>query len=370
MIEQAEERPRKGRGAVTNRSGRHERLTRVPINDGWTRPENEDRRLATTVSIDATRSAISRNESPDVGFDQSINPYRGCEHGCIYCYARPSHAWLGLSPGLDFETRLFVKPDAPALLARELGRPGYRCRVVLLGANTDPYQPIERKFRITRRILEVLSAHEHPVSVVTKSNLVLRDLDVLAPMAERGLASVGVSVTTLERTLARALEPRAPSPGKRLEAIRTLSAAGVPVAVMAAPMIPFLNDAELEGILEAASAAGARDAGYILVRLPHEIRELFAEWLEVHAPAKAKRVLARIRETRGGARSTSPRSEPGCAEAAHTRRCCRDAFGSRASGSGSTAIAMPNSTSTARVFGFRPGTVLSFLFCDERPRLS
>ena len=301
MIEQAEERPRKGRGAVTNRSGRHERLTRVPIDDGWARPEDEDRRLATTVSIDATRSAISRNESPDVGFDQSINPYRGCEHGCIYCYARPSHAWLGLSPGLDFETRLFVKPDAPALLARELGRPGYRCRVVLLGANTDPYQPIERKFRITRRILEVLSAHEHPVSVVTKSNLVLRDLDVLAPMAERGLASVGVSVTTLERNLARALEPRAPSPGKRLEAIRTLSAAGVPVAVMAAPMIPFLNDAELEGILEAAAGAGARDAGYILVRLPHEIRELFAEWLEAHAPAKAKRVLARIRETRGGA---------------------------------------------------------------------
>ena len=301
MIAEVTARPRKGRGAVTNRSGRHERLTRINVDDGWARAEDADRRLATTVSIDASRTVISRNDSPDVGFDQSINPYRGCEHGCIYCYARPSHAWLGLSPGLDFETRLFVKSDAPALLARELGRPGYRCRVVLLGANTDPYQPIERKFRITRRILEVLSAHEHPVSVITKSDLVLRDTDILASMAERGLASVGVSVTTLDGALARALEPRAPGPGKRLEAIRRLSAAGVPVAVMAAPMIPCLNDAELEGILEAASGAGACNAGYILVRLPREIRELFAEWLEAHAPAKASRVLARIRETRGGA---------------------------------------------------------------------
>ncbi|MDP6604577.1 MAG: PA0069 family radical SAM protein [Rhodospirillales bacterium] len=301
MIEELTERPRKGRGAVTNRSGRHERLTRIRVDDGWARPEDEDRRIATTVSIDSSRSVISRNDSPDVGFEQSINPYRGCEHGCVYCYARPSHAWLGLSPGLDFETRLFMKPDAPALLASELGRPGYRCRVALLGANTDSYQPIERKFRITRRILEVLSAHEHPVSIVTKSNLVLRDLDVLASMAERGLASVGVSVTTLDKALARALEPRAPGPDKRLEAIRRLSGAGVPVTVMAAPMIPFLNDAELESILEAASAAGARNAGYILVRLPHEIRELFTEWLEAHAPAKAGRVLAGIRETRGGA---------------------------------------------------------------------
>jgi DNA repair photolyase len=236
-----------------------------------------------------------------VPFDRSINPYRGCEHGCIYCFARPTHAYLGLSPGLDFETRIFSKPEAPELLRAELAKPGYRPAVIALGANTDPYQPVERELRITRRLLEVLLEHEHPASVVTKSHLVLRDLDLLVPMAQRGLASVFVSVTTLDADLARRMEPRAATPELRLDAIRRLAAAAVPVGVLASPMIPALNDAELEGILEAASSAGARTAGYILLRLPLELKELFAEWLQAHYPAKTSHVLNLLRETRGGA---------------------------------------------------------------------
>ena len=290
----------KGRGAVSNRSGRYEPTARIAVDDGWETTERDETPTRTTVTWDTTRTVIARNQSPDLGFDRSINPYRGCEHGCVYCFARPTHAFLGLSPGLDFETRLFAKPDAARLLERELADPKYRPGLIALGTNTDPYQPVERRLGITRSILEVLAAAHHPVAIVTKSDLVLRDLDILAPMARRRLAAVTVSVTTLERDLARRLEPRAPTPGRRLAAIRGLAAAGVPTGVLAAPMIPALNDVELERILEAAANAGATTAGYVLLRLPLEIKGLFTEWLETHAPAKAKHVLNLVRDTRGG----------------------------------------------------------------------
>ncbi len=291
--------PTKGRGAISNLVGRFEAHTRHVIDDGWPRDE-EPGRLKTTATIDAARTIISRNDSPDVPFDRSINPYRGCEHGCVYCFARPTHAFLGLSPGLDFETRLFYKPNAAKLLAEELRRPKYRCDVIAMGTNTDPYQPIERDHKITRSILEVLSDFNHPVGIVTKSNLILRDLDILGPMAARGLAQVSISVTTLNRNLARKLEPRAPTPSRRLEAIRALADAGIPTVVLAAPMIPGVNDPELETILEYAGKAGATTAGYILLRLPLEIRDLFEEWLQSHAPLRADRVMKLMRETRGG----------------------------------------------------------------------
>ncbi len=294
--------PRKGRGAVSNRPGRYERGDRPREDDGWSDPADEDDLppLATTVTIDATRSAIAWNESPDLGFDRSINPYRGCEHGCVYCFARPTHAWLGLSPGLDFETKLFAKPDAPRLLAEELAKPGYKPALMALGTNTDPYQPIERQMKITRGVLETLAAFNHPVGIVTKSALVLRDVDILAPMARKGLASVTLSVTTLDRDLARNLEPRAATPPRRLETICRLAEAGVPVGVLAAPMIPALNDAEMEAIFEASAEAGATAAGYVLLRLPLEIKDLFAEWLAAHAPGKAQHVLSLVRQTRRG----------------------------------------------------------------------
>ena len=293
---------RKGRGAVSNRPGRFEPGDRPREDDGWTGdPDDEELPpLATTVTIDASRSAIAWNESPDVGFDRSVNPYRGCEHGCVYCFARPTHAYLGLSPGLDFETKLFAKPEAPRLLAEELSKPSYKPAVLGLGTNTDPYQPIERRMGITRGLLEVLSAFGHPVTIVTKSALVLRDLDILAGMAERGLANVTLSVTTLDRDLARVMEPRAATPGRRLETIRKLAEAGVPVGVLAAPMIPALNDAELEAILEAAVEAGATTAGYVLLRLPLEIKDLFTEWLDAHAPGRSSHVLNLLRQTRRG----------------------------------------------------------------------
>ena len=291
--------PRKGRGSISNRSGRFESQIRHAINDDWTR--DEDVQPPTTLlREDTSRTIIVRNSSPDIPFDRSINPYRGCEHGCVYCFARPTHAYLGLSPGLDFETQLFFKPEAAQLLEAELRRPSYRCNVIAMGTNTDPYQPVERDKRITRQILEVLTAFDHPVGIVTKSTLVLRDLDILAPMAARGLAQVCVSVTTLDRNLARRLEPRAATPSRRIETIRTLAAAGVPTGVMASPMIPGLNDHELEAILSQASAAGAEFASYILIRLPLEIADLFAEWLKAHVPNRAKRVMSLIRETRGG----------------------------------------------------------------------
>ena len=302
MIEARPNRPLKGRGAVSNRSGRYEAYQHIATLDGWEEgaPGGEESRPATSVARDSSRRVIARNQSPDVPFDRSINPYRGCEHGCIYCFARPTHAWLGLSPGLDFETRLFAKPDAAGLLRAELANPNYRPATLALGTATDPYQPVERRLEITRSLLAVLKETRHPVAIVTKSPLVTRDLDLLAPMAELGVVRVLISVTTLDPALARRLEPRAPASKRRLEAIASLAGAGVPVGVLAAPMIPALNDAELERILEAAAAAGARTAGYVLLRLPLEIKELFEEWLEAHYPDRKAKVLKLVRETRGG----------------------------------------------------------------------
>jgi DNA repair photolyase len=297
------DRHRPGRGAISNRAGRFERLRGEATDDGW-RSGRDDcdtpKRLETSVTFDRTKTIIARNDSPDLPFDRSINAYRGCEHGCVYCFARPTHAWLGLSPGLDFETRLFAKPNAAELLTRELARPGYKPRAIAMGTNTDPYQPVERRLKITRSILEVLAAHNHPVSIVTKSALVTRDLDILGPMAARGLATVGVSVTTLDSELAQNMEPRAARPERRLETIRMLAAAGLPVTVMAAPMIPALNDHELEAILIRARQAGATHASYILLRLPLELKDLFEEWLATHYPDRKRRVLSRLREMRGG----------------------------------------------------------------------
>ncbi len=292
--------PRKGRGAIGNPTGRFETAEREAFDDGWGSLEEEPGPLVTTFADDATRSIITRNESPDISFDRSINPYRGCEHGCIYCFARPGHSYLGLSAGLDFETRIFVKEEAPKLLAAELRKRSYTCRTIAIGTNTDPYQPVERKLKIMRRILEVLRDFEHPVGIVTKSALVQRDIDILAPMAEKRLARVAISLTTLDRKLARTMEPRAASPERRLETIRTLSEAGIPTSVMTAPMIPALNDAELEQLLEAAVAHGASGAGYVLLRLPHEVKDLFREWLDTHWPDKAEHVMSLLRQAHGG----------------------------------------------------------------------
>jgi DNA repair photolyase len=256
--------------------------------------------LTTTLTVDSTRTIIARNDSPDIGFDRSINPYRGCEHGCIYCYARPSHAYLGLSPGLDFESRLFYKPEAAALLAAELRKKGYSCRPIALGSNTDPYQPVERRLGITRAILQVLRDFRHPVTIVSKSALIQRDLDILGEMARDKLASVTISVTTLDRTLARRMEPRASTPERRLETIAALAAAGIQTGVLSAPMIPALNDNEMEQILERARGAGARAAGYTLLRLPLELKSLFREWLEENFPDKAAHVLSLVAQTHGG----------------------------------------------------------------------
>lgn len=290
----------KGRGAADNAVSRFDHQTREACDDGWGSLGEPLTPLRTEVATDASRSAINYIDSPDLPFDRSINPYRGCEHGCIYCYARPSHAYLGLSPGLDFESRLLAKPDAAQLLRRELAKPGYRCAPIALGMNTDAYQPIEREYRITRSILEVLAETRHPFSLVTKSSLVERDLDLIAPMAAEGLAMVFVTLTTLDCTLARRLEPRAAAPERRLETLRRLSAAGIPTGVMTAPVIPALNDHEMERILEAASAAGARHAGYVLLRLPHELVTLFEQWLQLHYPLKTTHVMSLIRQSRGG----------------------------------------------------------------------
>jgi DNA repair photolyase len=290
---------RRGRGAASNASGRFEIVRREDIDDGWERDE-APAPLETEITLERPRTIITRNESPDISFDRSINPYRGCEHGCFYCFARPSHAYLGLSAGLDFESKLFVKDGAAALLERELAAPKYRPRVIALGANTDAYQPIERQYRVTRSVLEVLARARHPVGIVTKSNLVLRDLDLLAPMAAEGLVKVFVSVTTLDRNVARRMEPRAPTPARRLEAIERLAAAGVPVGVMAAPIIPAVNDSEVEAILARAYQAGAREAGYVTLRLPLELREIFREWLAVNFPDKLKHTLSLTQSMHGG----------------------------------------------------------------------
>jgi DNA repair photolyase len=290
---------RHGRGAQTNRPGRYEPIAYEPQDDGW-ESLAELEALTTEVQEVPARRILARNDSPDIGFDRSINPYRGCEHGCIYCFARPTHAFLGLSPGLDFETKLFAKTNAAQALERELAEPGYEVSTIAIGTNTDPYQPIERRYRIMRRILEVLSATNHPVGIVTKSALVLRDLDILTSMAKRGLVKVALSVTTLERGLARAMEPRASTPDKRIETLAKLVDAGVPTSVMVAPVIPGLTDMEMERILERAASVGIKNAGYVLLRLPLEIGDLFTEWLQANCPDRAKRVLSLMRSTRGG----------------------------------------------------------------------
>ncbi|MFG1431111.1 PA0069 family radical SAM protein [Xanthobacter sp. V2C-8] len=296
---QVETERRRGRGAVSNAAGRFEPAARVRFDDGWQQLEDLPP-FRTEVTEERARTVITRNQSPDIGFDRSINPYRGCEHGCVYCFARPTHAYHGLSAGLDFETKLFVKPDAPELLARELSHPGYQPRTIAMGTNTDPYQPIERQYQVTRRILEVLRDFGHPVAIVTKSGLVARDIDILAPMAEKGLVKVAVSLTTLDPHLSRIMEPRAASPQRRLGTIQRLSEAGIPTAVMTAPLVPALNDMELERLLDAAKAAGAREAGYVLLRLPLEVADLFREWLVTHFPDKARHVLALLQQMRGG----------------------------------------------------------------------
>jgi len=292
----------RGRGAVGNPANRFESQVLEPFDDGWDTLDGlaDLPPLQTTLTKDASKSVISWNTSPDLGFDRAINPYRGCEHGCVYCYARPSHAYLGYSPGLDFETRLVFKPDAAALLEKELRKPGYEARPMALGSNTDPYQPVERTLKLTRSVLDVLERFGHPVSIVTKSAGVLRDIDILQRLAARGLVRVYLSVTTLDARLARTMEPRAATPERRLAAIAALSQAGVPAAVLAAPMIPGLNDAELEKILERASRAGARQAGYVLLRLPHELRQMFEAWLAEHYPDRARHVLSLVRDTRAG----------------------------------------------------------------------
>ena len=285
----------KGRGAADNPPGRFEQLERE---------RDDDDRVAshprTVITLQQARSIISRNDSPDLPFNQSINPYQGCEHGCIYCYARPSHAYLGLSPGLDFETRIFAKENAAAMLRSELSHPGYRPELISLGANTDPYQPAERKLGVTRGILEVLWEFRHPVGIVTKGSLIERDLDLLAPMAAEGLVQVFVSIGTLDGELARVLEPRAAAPYRRVETVRRLSAAGVPCGVFVAPIVPFLNDKDMEAVLEAVAEAGARTASFTLLRLPWEVKDLFKDWLEQHYPLKAAHIMARIRDMRGG----------------------------------------------------------------------
>jgi DNA repair photolyase len=290
---------RRGRGAGMNPTGRYEPHEKEVFDDGWQTLESLEP-FRTEVQVEKPRAIITRNTSPDIPFDRSINPYRGCEHGCVYCFARPTHAYMGLSAGLDFETKLFAKPDAPRLLERELSKPGYKPRTIAIGTNTDPYQPIEKEWRIMRQILEVLNAANHPVSIVTKSALIMRDIDILGKMAERGLARVGISVTTLDRKLARLMEPRCSTPTRRLEAIRALTAAGVPTMVMASPMIPALNDHELERILDAGAAAGATEASYILLRLPLEVSPLFREWLLRNYPDRYRHVMNLIRSMRGG----------------------------------------------------------------------
>ncbi|ESW93987.1 MULTISPECIES: PA0069 family radical SAM protein [unclassified Mesorhizobium] len=303
MIEQSGMRVRpdrnRGRSAGINPSGRFEPVSRHVFDDGWNSLE-ELPPFKTEVQVEKPRTIITRNESPDISFDRSINPYRGCEHGCVYCFARPTHSFMGLSPGLDFESKLFAKPDAARLLDKELSRDNYQPRTIAIGTNTDPYQPIEKQYRIMREILEVLEARGHPVGIVTKSALVTRDIDILSRMAERGLAKVALSVTTLDRMLARTMEPRASTPTKRLEAIRQLSDAGIPASVMVAPIIPGLTDPEMERILDSARAAGAREAGYVLLRLPLEVAPIFKDWLLRHYPDRYRHVMSLIRSMRDG----------------------------------------------------------------------
>ncbi len=291
--------PVRGRGAVSNANGRYESIRTEALDDGWNIPTDEFC-PKTRLQEDSSRSVLVYNQSPDLPFDRSVNPYRGCEHGCIYCFARPTHAYLGLSPGLDFETQLFSKPEAARLLEKTLREPGYSCKPLALGVNTDCYQPVERRLKITRSILEMLREFEHPVSIITKSALIERDIELLAGMAENEQLSVTISITTLDAKLSRAMEPRAAAPHRRLQTIRALSSAGIPVSVLVAPVIPVLTDPEIEPILKRVNDAGASSADYILLRLPLEIGDLFQEWLQAHFPLKAKHVMTRVRDTRGG----------------------------------------------------------------------
>ncbi|WP_244641930.1 PA0069 family radical SAM protein [Chelatococcus reniformis] len=290
---------RRGRGAVSNPAPRYEPTHREDEDDGWGGLEALAP-FTTEVAVEKPRTIITRNDSPDISFDRSINPYRGCEHGCVYCFARPTHAYMGLSPGLDFESKLFAKPDAAVLLEKELSAAGYTPRTIAIGTNTDPYQPIEKRYRIMRQLLEVLERFNHPVGIVTKSALVTRDIDILSRMAARGLAKVAVSVTTLDAKLARTMEPRAATPERRIETIRALADAGIPTTVMVAPVMPAVNDAEIERILERAHEAGAREAGYVMLRLPLEVRDLVRDWLMANYPDKARHVLSLVKSTRGG----------------------------------------------------------------------
>lgn len=290
----------KGRGSISNANGRFEKQQLEAFDDGWGTVDDDLAPLITEVITDTSKTFITYNESPDIPFDRSANPYRGCEHGCVYCFARPTHAYLGLSPGLDFESKILIKPDAAAILRKELGKPGYRCATLALGTNTDPYQPLERQHRIMRHILEVLRDCRHPVNIVTKSSLIERDIDLLAPMAEQGLASALISVTTLDKQLARALEPRAAAPKRRLETIEKLRQANIPTGVLVAPIIPQLNDHEIESIIKTVKSAGAQSAGYVLLRLPLEVAELFEEWLKQFYPLKAGHIMNLIKASRGG----------------------------------------------------------------------
>ncbi len=295
----------KGRGATLQIEGRFEGVARERVDDGWGTADDELPPFRTTVTVETAKSVLQRQTSPDLPYEYSLNAYRGCEHGCIYCYARPSHAYLNLSPGLDFETKLFAKPDAAKLLRAELAKRGYQCSPIALGSNTDPYQPIEREWKITRQILEVLTECRHPLSIVTKSALIERDLDLLSQLAQDDLVQVFVSVTTLDAELARKLEPRASSPRRRLQAVKRLNEAGVLCGVFVAPVIPFLTDSELENILQAGCEHGARTAAYALLRLPYELKDLFKDWLAVHYPLKAEHVMSRLREMRGGRENDS-----------------------------------------------------------------
>jgi DNA repair photolyase len=292
--------PPKGRGAQTNATGRYEALKREAFDDGWTGEDAAPKQLRTVLHIDRARTILATNDSPDIGFDRSINPYRGCEHGCIYCYARPTHAYLGFSPGIDFESQLFFKPDAAKLLEKELSRKGYEPKPIHIGGNTDPYQPIERQLRITRQVLEVLERFGHPCSIISKNALMARDIDILARMGERNLVRAVLSVTTLDRRLARAMEPRASTPDRRIDTLRRLAEAGVRCSVSVAPIIPGLTDHEIESIIERAAAAGVHGAHFTVLRLPLEIKDLFREWLEAERPDRASRVMSLVRQMRGG----------------------------------------------------------------------
>jgi DNA repair photolyase len=292
--------PIRGRGARSNATGRFNARQREAFDDGWGEDDAAPKQLTTTVSAENARTIIARNDSPDIGFDRSINPYRGCEHGCIYCYARPTHAYYGLSPGLDFESKLFFKPQAELLLAKELSKPGYEVKPIHIGGNTDVYQPQERLLGLTRRILQTMQAFNHPLSIITKSALIVRDADILGPMGKAGLARASVSITSLDRKLARSMEPRAATPEKRFEAVSRLTDAGCPTSVNFAPVIPGLNDHELEAVLERAKAAGAIGTHYTVLRLPLEIKDLFKEWLDTDHPDRARRVMSLVRQMRGG----------------------------------------------------------------------